>query len=39
MSAIAVALFILIRVLIPFGLLIAAGEWVRRHETRYWLHS
>lgn len=39
MSAIVVALFILIRVLIPFGLLIAAGEWVRRRDMRYWLSS
>lgn len=39
MSAIAIALFILVRVLIPFGLLIAAGEWVRRREIRYWFHS
>jgi hypothetical protein len=39
MSAIAVALFILIRVLIPFGLLIAVGEWVRRKEIRYWYQS
>jgi|GEM_PF-1263201 len=39
MSAIAVALITLIRVFIPFGLLIAAGEWVRRREIRYWLHN
>lgn len=39
MSAIAIALFILVRVLIPFGLLIAIGEWVRRREIRYWFHS
>ena len=39
MSAIAFALFMLIRVLIPFGLLIAVGEWVRRREARYWFHS
>ena len=39
MSAIAVALFILVRVLIPFGMLIALGEWVRRREIQYWLHS
>jgi len=39
MSAIVFALFILVRVLIPLGLLIAAGEWVRRREIRYWLHS
>lgn len=39
MTAIAIALFILIRVLIPFGLLIAVGEWVRRKEIRYWFQS
>lgn len=39
MSAIAFALFILIRVLIPFGLLIAMGEWVRRREIGYWFHN
>ena len=39
MSAIAFALFILIRVLIPFGLLVALGEWVRRREIHYWFHS
>jgi hypothetical protein len=38
MSAIAVALFVLVRVLIPFGLLIALGEWVRRREIRYWYY-
>jgi hypothetical protein len=39
MSTIALALFILVRVVIPFGLLIAVGEWVRRREIRYWFHS
>jgi hypothetical protein len=39
MSAIAIALFFLIRVLIPFGLLIALGEFVRRSEIQYWLRS
>ncbi len=39
MSAIAFALFILVRVLIPFGLLIAIGEWVRRREIRYWFYN
>jgi hypothetical protein len=38
MSAIAFALFILVRVLIPFGLLITLGELVRRRELHYWLH-
>jgi hypothetical protein len=39
MSAIAIAIFILVRVLIPFGLLIALGELVRRNEIQYWLRS
>ena len=39
MSVIALALFILVRVLIPFGLLIALGEWVRRRDIRYWFYS
>lgn len=39
MSAIAIALFILVRVLIPFGVLIALGELVRRSEIQYWLRS
>lgn len=38
MSTIAVALLLILRVLIPFGLLIALGEWVRRKEIRYWVH-
>lgn len=39
MSAIAFTLFILIRVLLPVGLLLAIGEWVRRRESRYWFHN
>ena len=39
MSAIAVALFILIRVFLPVGVLIAIGEWVRRRESQYWFRS
>lgn len=39
MSTIAIAIFFLLRVLIPFGLLIALGELVRRNEIRYWLQS
>jgi hypothetical protein len=39
MSAIAFALFILIRVLLPVSLLLAIGEWVRRRENRYWFHN
>jgi hypothetical protein len=37
MNAIAIALFLLVRVLVPVTLLISLGEWVRRHETNYWL--
>jgi len=36
MSTIAIALFLFVRVVIPFGLLIAIGEWVRRREINYW---
>lgn len=39
MSAIAFALFILIRVFLPVGLLLAIGECVRRRENRYWFHN
>jgi hypothetical protein len=38
MSAIAFTLLILVRVLIPVGLLLAIGEWVRRREIQYWFH-
>jgi hypothetical protein len=37
MNTIAVALILLIRVVIPFAILIALGEWVRRREPNYWL--
>lgn len=39
MSTIAIALFILIRVVIPFGLLITFGEWMRRREINYWFRT
>jgi hypothetical protein len=39
MSTISFVLFILVRVFIPFGLLIAIGEWVRRREIRCWFHN
>lgn len=32
-------LLFLVRVLIPVVLLLLLGEWVRRHEIRYWLHN
>jgi hypothetical protein len=27
------------RIVLPFGLLLLVGEWVRRRETDYWLRS
>lgn len=37
MDAIVLALFLLIRVILPVGVLIALGEWIRRRETNYWV--
>lgn len=37
MNTIALALILLIRVIVPVGVLIALGEWVRRREANYWL--
>ena len=39
MSTIALAVFLLIRVVLPVGLLITVGEWLRRREDRYWLQT
>jgi hypothetical protein len=36
MSTVALAVFLLIRVILPVSLLIAVGEWVRRREANYW---
>lgn len=38
MNTIALIILLSLRALIPFGILIAIGEWVRRREKRYWLH-
>ena len=38
MNTIALIILFSIRALIPFGLLIVVGEWVKRHEKHYWLH-
>jgi len=38
MNIIALIIILTIRVLIPFSVLIAFGEWIRRREKRYWLH-
>ena len=37
MNTIALALLLLIRVILPFIVLITLGEWVQRHEKNYWL--
>ena len=39
MSTIILALFLLVRVFIPFALLILLGEWVRRREIKYWFQT
>jgi hypothetical protein len=38
MNTIALIILLSLRVLFPFGVLIAFGEWMRRREKRYWLH-
>jgi hypothetical protein len=37
MNILAIAIFMLIRVVVPVGILLAIGEWVRRREENYWL--
>ena len=37
MNTIALALILLIRVVLPFVILITLGEWVQRREQNYWL--
>ena len=37
--SIAFAVIVLIRILLPLGLLLGLGEWVRRREAHYWLRS
>jgi hypothetical protein len=34
---IALAVIFLIRIILPFSLLVGLGEWVRRREANYWL--
>lgn len=36
MSAIAIAAFFLIRVLVPVSILLLLGEWIHRHEANIW---
>lgn len=39
MNAIALITILFVRALIPFGVLIAIGEWIKRHDKHYWLHQ
>jgi hypothetical protein len=39
MNILAIAIFMLIRVVVPLGILLAIGEWVRRREENYWLRT
>lgn len=32
-----VLLFTVLRLVIPFGLILVLGEWLRRRDTKYWL--
>lgn len=37
MNTIALIALLFLRVLVPFSILIAIGEWIRRREKHYWL--
>ena len=37
MSTVVLTVLLLIRVILPLGVLIALGEWIRRREANYWL--
>ena len=37
MTTLAFAVILLIRIILPVGLLLTLGEWVHRRETNYWL--
>jgi len=39
MNAIALAVILLIRVILPISMLIALGEWIRRREANYWFRE
>jgi len=36
MTSIALVLLLIVRLVIPFTILITLGEWVRRREIKYW---
>lgn len=37
MNAIALALILFVRVLVPLAILLMLGEWAKRREANYWL--
>ena len=37
MNAIAIVVLLLVRVILPLGILLAIGEWAKRREADYWL--
>ena len=37
MSTIVLATILLIRIILPFSILIGFGEWMHRREANYWL--
>lgn len=37
MSAITLAILFLLRIILPLGILLALGEWIRQREAHYWL--
>jgi hypothetical protein len=39
MSTIVLAVILLFRIILPVGLLLAFGEWVRRREATYWINK
>jgi hypothetical protein len=39
MNTIALALILLARIIVPFSILIALGEWMRRREADYWFRT
>jgi hypothetical protein len=34
---IALTVILLIRIILPVGLLLSLGEWIHRREAKYWL--
>jgi len=37
MNAIALALIVVVRVIVPLAILLTLGEWTQRREKNYWL--